>query len=112
MLERHPGLKPEEVRAILTRTARDLGSPGRDDLFGAGEADAFAAVQAATPSQSQPVAAISAKPGSDNAAESLEIPVIRPDGPPVAAAVSEQPVSGETRRPPAQDAPGRQGADP
>jgi len=112
MLERHPGLKPEEVRAILTRTARDLGSPGRDDLFGAGEADAFAAVQAATPSQSQPVAAISAKPGSDNAAESLEIPVIRPDSPPVAAAVSEQPVSGETRRPPAQDAPGRQGADP
>ena len=112
MLERHPGLKPEEVRAILTRTARDLGSPGRDDLFGAGEADAFAAVQAATPSQSQPVAAVSAKPGSDNAAESREIPVIRPDGPPVAAAVSEQPVSGEARRPPAQEAPGRQRADP
>ena len=44
MLERNPALKPEEVRAILTKTARDFGAPGRDDLFGAGEADAFAAV--------------------------------------------------------------------
>ena len=36
MLERNPALKPDEVRAILMRTARDLGSPGRDDQFGAG----------------------------------------------------------------------------
>src|SRR6202023_3754261 len=42
MLERNPALKPEEVRATLMKTARDLGPPGRDDLFGAGEADAFA----------------------------------------------------------------------
>ena len=46
MLERNPALKPDEVRAILMKTARDLGAPGRDDLFGAGEADAFAAVSA------------------------------------------------------------------
>ena len=49
MLERNPALKPDAVRAILTKTARDLGAPGRDDLFGAGEADAYAAVSAATP---------------------------------------------------------------
>src|SRR5260221_9805630 len=47
MLERNPALKPNEVRAILTSTARDLGAPGRDDLFGAGGADAYAAVTAA-----------------------------------------------------------------
>ena len=47
MLERNPALKPDEVRAILMKTARDLGAPGRDDLFGAGEADAYAAVSAA-----------------------------------------------------------------
>ena len=47
VLERNPALKPEEVRAILMKTARDLGAPGRDDLFGAGEADAYAAVTAA-----------------------------------------------------------------
>ncbi|WP_225120781.1 S8 family serine peptidase [Bradyrhizobium sp. BRP22] len=49
VLERNPSLKPNEVRSILTGTARDLGDPGRDDLFGAGSADAFAAVSAAAP---------------------------------------------------------------
>jgi len=29
MLERNPALKPDEVRAILMKTARDLGPPGR-----------------------------------------------------------------------------------
>ncbi|WP_369528759.1 S8 family serine peptidase [Bradyrhizobium elkanii] len=53
VLERNPALKPVEVRRILTSTARDLGTPGRDDLFGAGAADALAAVMAAT---SAPVA--------------------------------------------------------
>ncbi len=47
MLERNSALKPDELRAILMKTARDLGAPGRDDLFGAGEADAYAAVSAA-----------------------------------------------------------------
>jgi hypothetical protein len=46
VLQRNPALKPEQLRTILTSTARDLGAPGRDDLFGAGEADAFAAVSA------------------------------------------------------------------
>ncbi|MCB1391863.1 S8 family serine peptidase [Nitrobacter sp. Nb-311A] len=46
VLERRPALKPAEVRAILTTSARDLGEPGRDDLFGAGQADAYRAVQA------------------------------------------------------------------
>lgn len=56
LFERNPALKPEELRTILTRTARDLGAPGRDDLFGAGEADAFAAVSA-VPAGPVPVAA-------------------------------------------------------
>lgn len=48
VLARNPGLAPGEVRDVLTRTARDLGAKGRDDLFGAGEVDALAAATAAT----------------------------------------------------------------
>ena len=65
MLERNPALKPNDVRAILTKTARDLGAPGRDDLFGAGEADAFAAVTAAVAAPAVPVAAVSGKPAAE-----------------------------------------------
>src|SRR5207237_9989127 len=36
MLERNPTLKPSEVRAILTYTARELGATGKDELFGYG----------------------------------------------------------------------------
>jgi hypothetical protein len=46
LLERNPALKPGEVRATLMKTARDLGPAGRDDLFGAGVPDAYAAVVA------------------------------------------------------------------
>ena len=67
MLERNPALKPEEVRAILMKTARDLGAPGRDDLFGAGEADAFAAVSAVVAAPAVPVAAASDPPGGRKA---------------------------------------------
>jgi subtilisin family serine protease len=42
-----PDLTPAEVETILTRTARDLGSAGRDPQFGAGRIDANAAVVAA-----------------------------------------------------------------
>jgi subtilisin family serine protease len=62
MLERNPALKPNDLRAILEKTARDLGAPGRDDLFGAGEADAFAAVTASTAGPAVPLAAVSGKP--------------------------------------------------
>jgi subtilisin family serine protease len=57
MLQRNPALKPDEVREILMKTARDLGPLGPDDQFGAGEADAFAAVSA-VPAASMPMAAV------------------------------------------------------
>jgi subtilisin family serine protease len=65
ILERNPALKPAEVRAILTTSARDLGAPGRDDMFGAGEANGYGAVKAvaddAAPAadQTAPVMAVS-----------------------------------------------------
>jgi subtilisin family serine protease len=91
MLERNPALKPADLRAILTRTARDLGSPGRDDLFGAGEADAYAAVEASivpgTPVAASDDAKADEKPVQTGLDRSLT--------PPVAAAI-------DTVRPAAQ----------
>ncbi len=59
LLERNHALKPEALRMTLAKTARDLGAPGRDDLFGDGQADAFAAVMAAPTDSATPVAAAS-----------------------------------------------------
>ena len=46
MLERRGDLSPAQVRGILLSTAKDLGPKGRDALFGAGLADALAALNA------------------------------------------------------------------
>ena len=89
MLERNPALKPNDVRAILTRTARDLGVAGRDDQFGAGKADAFAAVTAATAAPAVPLASVSGKPAGEKA------PALDPsaDNASVSRAVNEPPPS-------------------
>ena len=73
-LERNPALKPDDVRAILMKTARDLGAPGRDDLFGAGEADAYATVIAAVTTPAVPVAAASAPPAIGNMSQPQQNP--------------------------------------
>jgi subtilisin family serine protease len=99
VLERNPALKPGELRAILMKTARDLGSPGRDDLFGAGEADAFAAVSAVA---AAPVAATSDVPVAEKASDRQEVPVTRALNEPAAAMASHKSTVGESDRPAAQ----------
>jgi subtilisin family serine protease len=97
VLERNPALKPEQVRATLVKTARDLGSPGRDDLFGAGEADAYAAVQESG-SPASPVAAASGKPAGEKTPESTEVSPTRALSTPAASVASEKaPDSGADR---------------
>jgi subtilisin family serine protease len=46
MLERNSNLNPDQVRNILLKTAKDLGPKGHDVMFGAGLADAYAALMA------------------------------------------------------------------
>ncbi len=46
MLERNASLTPARVKAILRSTAKDLGPKGPDIMFGAGLADAYAALMA------------------------------------------------------------------
>lgn len=49
LLELQPELTVGELRDILTRSAVDLGAPGRDDHYGYGRVDALAAVMALPP---------------------------------------------------------------
>lgn len=102
MLERNPALKPEELRTILMKTARDLGSPGRDDLFGAGEADAFAAVSAVG---TAPVAAMTSPPASETGEHVSARPPVPPTralAEPAAAMASDKSVAGDPDRSAAQ----------
>jgi len=54
VLAADPSLSVPELEALLFATATDLGAPGRDDVFGHGLVDAFAAVQAAQSGGSGP----------------------------------------------------------
>ncbi len=94
MLERNPTLKSDGLRAMLLKTARDLGSPGRDDLFGAGEADAYAAVEAAIAAAPGPVASTGQKEPvkpSENGTGQGETPA---SSPPATAVASDKPAAG------------------
>ena len=102
MLERNPALNPGEVRAILMKTARDLGSPGRDDLFGAGEADAFAAVSAVVTAPAAPVAAVSGTSAAEKVEARQDVPSTRDLNPPGAAMASDKSAVREAHRPAAQ----------
>jgi hypothetical protein len=101
VLERNPALKPEEVRTILTKTARDLGAPGRDDLFGAGEADAYAAVSAVA-APTTPIATVSDRPAAENLPDRQDAPATRALNQPPAAMASDKSAVGEAHPPAAQ----------
>ena len=102
MLERNPALKPDEVRATLMQTARDLGAPGRDDLFGAGEADAYAAVLAAAGAPAVPVAAATEPAAAAKVSDRQQAPANRGLSEPSAAMASDRSAAGEANRPAAQ----------
>jgi subtilisin family serine protease len=53
LIERKPSLRPDEVRKILTSSARHMGSKARDNEYGAGIADALDAVSALQPKSAQ-----------------------------------------------------------
>jgi serine protease len=44
MLEKNPALSPADIDRVIEQTALDLGTVGKDNVFGAGEVDAYLAV--------------------------------------------------------------------
>ena len=49
--ERNPQLKAAEIKALMMRTATDIGAPGPDAEFGAGRINALACVENSLPRQ-------------------------------------------------------------
>ncbi len=56
LLDRHPNLTPDDVRGILTSSARHLGRKERDDVYGAGLVDPAKALQVAAAVAAAPAA--------------------------------------------------------
>jgi subtilisin family serine protease len=72
----HPEFTLPEIETALKATARDLGAPGRDDLYGAGRIDVAAAVAWSPPDITAPVATlVSPRVGSTGAGETVH-PVV------------------------------------
>jgi len=99
LLERNYALKPEALRMTLAKTARDLGSPGRDDQFGDGEADAFAAVMAVPTDSTTPVAAASGTTKREDAEGRRDDPGIRAIEQPSLSSASDKSTVSQTDRP-------------
>ncbi len=99
LLERNYALKPEALRMTLAKTARDLGSPGRDDLFGDGEADAFAAVMAVPLDSATPVAAASGTTKREDVEQRRDEPGIRAIEQPSLSSADDKSTISQTDRP-------------
>jgi subtilisin family serine protease len=99
LLQRNFTLKPEQLRAALTKTARDLGSPGRDDLFGAGEADAYAAVMEVPADAATPVAAASGTTKREDAPPQEAVPTRAMEQPSPSTADEKPTLSEASSRP-------------
>jgi len=102
LLERNYALKPEALRMTLAKTARDLGSPGRDDQFGDGEADAFAAVMAVPTDSTTPVAAASGTTKREDAERRRDDPGIRAIEQPSLSSASDKSTVSQADRPAAR----------
>lgn len=99
LLERNYTLKPEALRMTLAKTARDLGSPGRDDLFGDGQADAFAAVMAVPTDGATPVAAASGTTKREDAEKRRDEPGIRAIAQPSLSSATDKSTISQADRP-------------
>ncbi|MFT4116177.1 S8 family serine peptidase [Bradyrhizobium sp.] len=102
LLARDHMLKPEALRMTLAKTARDLGLPGRDDLYGDGEPDAYAAVMAVPAESATPVAAASGTTKREDVPERRDEPAIRAIEQPSLSGADEKSTVSQVDRPAAR----------
>ncbi|GGI21884.1 S8 family serine peptidase [Bradyrhizobium guangdongense] len=102
LLERNYALKPEALRMTLAKSARDLGSPGRDDLYGDGEVDAFAAVTAVPADNTTPVASVAGTTKREDAEKRREDPGVRAIEQPSLSSANDKPTVSQADRPAAR----------
>ncbi|MDB5906162.1 MAG: peptidase [Massilia sp.] len=82
MLSANPALQPSQVDSILTSTADDLGTPGRDDYYGYGRINAYRAVsaaKAAVTADTQPPTVAITSPGGGTVAGIVTVNVSAAD---------------------------------
>jgi hypothetical protein len=82
----------------LIKTARDLGPPGPDDQFGAGEADAFAAVSAVIV-PSVPVAAAPQPPATPDLSNTRGLQPVAAENLPAAPTMAAEKTAGGEQGP-------------
>lgn len=91
IIERNPGIDPAALEEVLFSTARDLGAPGRDSLFGYGLVDPYRALHAleakAVAGRSVPEITASANPSATIPSATNPSATMAPKPPPGAAAL-------------------------
>jgi hypothetical protein len=100
-----PSRAPLQVRRVIERSADDLGSPGRDDEFGAGRIDAERALRAIGPATTGARASATAASGastitatasSPHGVQRAQLVFDRPDAAPVELRASDGALGGTT----------------
>ncbi len=72
MRQKDPNLTPDQIKQIIYETAHDLGTAGKDNGYGWGMIDAYAAVMAIGPDTMPPVANFAGNPTSGYAPLSVQ----------------------------------------
>ena len=85
---------PDEVRAALQETADDLGSPGRDDTYGWGLIDAYAALQWASTPNTPPTAGDQSATTDEDATVGITLTATDPENDPLTYSIVSGPSNG------------------
>lgn len=85
---------PDEIRSALQETAEDLGAPGRDDIYGYGLIDAYAALNWTSVSNNPPTADDQSVATNEDTPVAITLTASDPDGDPLTYSIVMPPANG------------------